>query len=94
MYKYEEMIRLELSQHPETRDNDRLLTMRIWQDFYGINPWSPVSEVMQNEKLPSPESLGRVRRKIQERDESLRGTRKRESERMEQQKRVLDYVAL
>lgn len=94
MKKYEDMIFLELKQHPETRNSDRLLALRIWQDFYGVSSWTPVSEVMLNENLPSVESLGRVRRKIQEKDESLRGTRRKEKDRMDQQKKVLDYVAL
>lgn len=94
MRKYEDMVRLELENRPETRDNDNRLTLYIWRDFYGVGLYEPVSEVLLNDKLPSIESIGRVRRRIQEKDETLRGTRKRESERMTQQKDILDYVGI
>lgn len=91
LINYEDMIIAELKTFPETRDSDRLLTMRIWHDFYGINEWDPVADVMKNDKLPSIESLGRVRRKIQARDESLRGTRRKEKIRMDAQADYIEY---
>lgn len=85
----EEQVREVLKRDPKARDNDRVLTLDVWVNIYGVNPWSPVAEVMRNKDLPSQESLGRVRRKIQQTDESLRGTKYKEKIRMDAQ---VDYI--
>ena len=90
--KLEEKVRVMLKAKPATRDSDRLLTYCIWHDFYGINSWDPVKDVLLNEKLPSQESIGRIRRKLQEQDETLRGTKARADIRYEAQRDYLDYV--
>lgn len=85
----EEQVREVLKKDPKARADDRVLTLDVWCNIYRINPWSPVCEVMRNKNLPSQESLGRVRRKIQQTDESLRGSKHKESIRMEAQ---IDYI--
>lgn len=88
----EEQVKAVLIKDPKARDDDRILTLDVWCNVYKINPWSPVSEVMRNKNLPSQESLGRVRRKVQQHDESLRGSQKKEQIRMDAQVDYLTYV--
>ena len=90
----EAMIRPVLEQKLETRDSDKELALTIWNTYYGVNPWAPVCEVMRDECIPSIESIGRCRRKIQEKDESLRGTKHKEKIRMERQKSFIEYALL
>ena len=85
----EPKVKAVLVRYPRTRDDDRELTLQVWQTYYGINPWMPVCEAMRNSKLPSQESLGRIRRKLQETDETLRGSKRKESVRLKAQ---LDYI--
>lgn len=86
----EQMVRMVLGVRPETRDSDKELALIIWNEFYGINPWAPVCEVLRNESIPSIESIGRVRRKVQEKNECLRG--KRDRERIEAQRDFIEYA--
>lgn len=90
--KLEDIVRAILIRYPETRDDDRVLTLSVWTDVYGVNPWSPVSEIMRDKKLPSQESIGRVRRRIQQTDETLRGTKKKEAIRMDAQLDFIEYA--
>lgn len=89
----EEMVRAILKDNPKARDDDRVLTLEVWCKVFGVNPWSPVSEVMRNKDLPSQESIGRVRRKIQEKDLSLRGSKKKEAVRMAAQEDFIAYAS-
>lgn len=88
----EDMVREVLKKDPVARDDDRILTLDVWVNIFKINPWSPVAEVMRNKDLPSQESIGRVRRKIQQKDESLRGSKQKEKIRLEAQKDYLEYA--
>lgn len=81
-----------LEVNPKTRDDDRLLTLEVWTNFYRVNPYAPVSEIMKNKHLPSQESVGRARRKLQELDESLRGSKHKEKIRVERQVEFLQYA--
>ena len=88
----EAMTRRILTKRPETRDSDKELALVLWNTYYGINPWAPVCEVLRNECIPSIESIGRCRRKIQEKDESLRGSKRKEKIRMKQQEIFIEYA--
>ena len=88
----ESKVREILEECPRARDDDRELTLRVWVRFYKINPYAPVIEVMRNRNLPSQESLGRVRRKLQMGDETLRGSRHKEKIRFNAQKDYLEYA--
>ena len=88
----EEMVRETLKRDPKSRDDDRILTLDIWVNVFKVNPWSPIAEVMRNKELPSQESLGRVRRRIQQTDESLRGTKHKEKIRLNAQADYMDYA--
>ena len=85
----EDMVREVLKKDPKARDDDRILTLDVWCNVFKVNPWSPICEVMRNKDLPSQESLGRVRRKIQQTEEHLRGSKAKEQVRMDAQ---LDYI--
>lgn len=87
----EEMVREVLKKDPKARDDDRILTLDVWVNVFKVNPWSPVAEVMRNKDLPSQESLGRVRRKIQQTEEHLRGSKAKEQVRMDAQVDYIEY---
>ena len=72
----ESKIRPILSKYPWTRDSDKELALILWRDFYGVAPWTPIEDVLRNDKLPSIETIGRVRRKIQEREPGMRGLKR------------------
>ena len=88
----EDMVRAVLKNNHAARDDDRILTLAVWVGVFGISPWAPVSEVMSNKNLPSQESLGRIRRKIQQTDESLRGSKAKEAVRMSAQADYIEYA--
>lgn len=88
----EEMVRETLKRDPKARDDDRILTLDIWVNVFKVNPYAPVKDVMRNKGLPSQESLGRVRRRIQQVDESLRGTKYKEKIRLNAQADYMDYA--
>lgn len=90
----EAMVRPILERKPETRDSDKELAITVWNTYYGINPYAPVCEVLRNDCIPSIESIGRCRRKIQETDESLRGSKRKEKIRMAEQERFIEYALL
>lgn len=92
LYKLEDMVRYELSNKPRTRDDDRYLTLQIYVDYYNINPYAPYADVMTNTKLPSQESIGRCRRKLQETEIALRGSKRKEAIRMAEQVTFIEYA--
>lgn len=87
----EEQVRAVLKRDSKARDDDRILTLDVWCNIYGVNPWSPVCDVMRNKELPSQESLGRVRRKIQQTEEHLRGSKYKEKIRIDAQEDYIEY---
>ena len=92
LYKLEDMVREILEQNERARDDDRELTLRVHMDYYDISPYAPYCEVMWNDKIPSQESIGRCRRKIQETEFELRGSKRKEEIRMEEQGVYIDYA--
>lgn len=92
LYKLEDMVREILEENERARDDDRELTLRVHVRYYGINPYAPYCDVMWNDKIPSQESIGRCRRKIQETDLDLRGSKRKEKIRMEEQEVYIDYA--
>ena len=64
---------------PETRDNDRLLILKVWavQNPYLRDPqfnFISFSWGFIKDEYADPESIRRTRQKLQEQDESLRGS--------------------
>ena len=59
---------------------------------FDVNPYAPIKEVMRDKTLPSQETIGRARRKIQEKEEELRGSKKKEKIRLERQEEFINYA--
>lgn len=92
LFTLEQMITPILQAMPETRDSDKELALQVWTKFYGVNPWAPIDEVLRNDCIPSIESIGRVRRKVQAECEGLRGSRAKEKTRLEAQADFIEYA--
>lgn len=89
------IVKEELERHPETRDNDALLYLNICEKMHPGVTDKPIWEVMKNRKalgIPLFETVGRARRKIQEKNEDLRGSDKATDARFENWKAVREYV--
>lgn len=67
----EEQVRYVLEHHPETRDNDGLLLVTVWELFYNLHNYiSPICSgalavFMDKPHVPSSETITRRRREIQ-----------------------------
>ena len=62
-----------LTDHPETRDDDRKLLVKIWaKETQSIDVGGLFKEILDG-KLSHSESICRMRRKLQERHPALRG---------------------
>ena len=81
----------ELENNPNTRGSDKMLTVAVYMDFYNMTGTTPYVDVMLS-KVPSYESIGRARRKIQETREDLRGEERIERERLRNQEVYIDYA--
>lgn len=79
-----------LRRYPATRSDDRFLIRVLYQQFYGVHYYDSFGSVIMNAKLPSFESIRRCRQKLQEHDESLRGTKETEAARLAKQE---EYIA-
>ena len=88
----EAMVREALKTNLKARDDDRELTLHVWIHHFDVNPWSPVNKIMRDPHLPSQESLGRIRRKLQQQDESLRGSKRKEQVRLDAQADFIEYA--
>ena len=87
----EQKVLWELENNPSTRDSDRMLTVAVYMDFYNMTGTTPYIDVMLS-RVPSYESIGRARRKIQETREDLRGKDRIERERLKNQETYIDYA--
>lgn len=92
LYRLEDMVREVLTENKRARDDDRELTLNVHMKFYNINPYACYCHVMRNADIPSQESIGRCRRKIQETDETLRGSKAKEKIRLAEQEMYIDYA--
>tara|TARA_Y100000593_G_C4036612_1_gene203100 strand:+ start:196 stop:495 length:300 start_codon:yes stop_codon:yes gene_type:complete len=70
-------VEIMLMQHKRLRDNDDMLMANIWYHHIGpsIKEMTAMKllEWVANKNVPSYESVSRARRKLQEKDPSLRG---------------------
>lgn len=87
----EQKVLWELENNPSTRGSDRMLTVAVYMDFYNMTGTTPYIDVMLS-RVPSYESIGRARRKIQETREDLRGKDRIERERLANQEAYIDYA--
>lgn len=73
--KVKDMVIFELENRPETRDSDRLLIVKIYEDFFGIKN-EPFFDVLMRDDLPNLESIRRCRAKAQEVRPDLKASEK------------------
>lgn len=79
MKDYHSKVKQILEAYPATRDDDMLLYGVFLANHSSVSPTETfyyVCQTAQARGLPSYESISRARRKIQEQEPSLRGTRR------------------
>ena len=84
-----------LQDHPETRNSDDFLYLKVCEKINVISLALPFHEVLlcrKKYKLPPFESVRRTRQKLQKKYPELAGNRKVEEERAENEKIVKSYV--
>jgi len=62
-----------LLDYPEARDDDRLLLSLIWKEETISSTSISFLEDLRTGKITTPETITRIRRKLQEKNEYLRG---------------------
>jgi len=101
--KLNEIVRTLLKENPILRDDDKKLCSRIWVNQYGGKQNAQdvsmyaflVNWTMDKSPLYSQESIGRCRRRLQEKDATLRGLKwKSRHEHQEEVKKKLGYKNL
>jgi len=86
-----ETVKAILKVFPETRNSDRKLIVRIY-DQMGINTDRPFKEIVENTDAPSFETIRRTRQKIQAEDETLQATGKIRDARCEREMDFIGYA--
>lgn len=71
--KVKDMVVFELENRPETRDSDRVLIQKVYEDFFGIKD-EPFFDVLMRDDVPNFESIRRCRAKAQEVRPDLRAS--------------------
>lgn len=87
-----QMVENILKQYPGTRDDDRELIQTLYGKYYGVDFYKPWGAVIKDRNLPSFESIRRARQRVQEMDESLRGSKASEDARLAKQEEYLEYA--
>jgi hypothetical protein len=90
LIKVQDSVKFLLEAYPKLRDNDvRLVASYYYNNIANINQMSAIEllEVMVNGNLPSPDTITRARRKIQEKHPELRGVKYEEKQKFEKQVR-------
>jgi len=74
--KLKQEIKRILWEQPKTRDNDRLLTITIWQtEFKEVYGWQFFQAFRDPKNLTSQDTITRMRRLLQQQNPELRGAR-------------------
>lgn len=92
MNNYYSTIKQILIENPASRDDDMLLYGAFLAKFLIVSPTETFYEVCSTakiRKMPSYESISRVRRKVQEKEPLLQG--KRRKQRMEEEEKYHEY---
>ncbi len=88
-----EMVKDILTRFPETRNKDSYLHCRLLETYYGSGyVYQPYIITLQDESLPSIESVGRARRKCQELYPELRADDNTQAARELKEEEYEDYV--
>lgn len=76
----------------KAREDDMFLAMILYKHFYGKHDMNTVMFDHKKQGVPSVESIGRARRKIQAKMPELRAGDKVERARYEEQKTYIEYA--
>lgn len=90
LIKVQDSVKNLLEAYPKLRDNDvRLVASYYYNNISNINQMSAINllEVMVNGNLPSPDTITRARRKLQEKHPELRGVNYVDRQKLEKQVR-------
>ena len=90
MKDYYNKVKKILQDYPDTRDDDMILYGTIIAQNTAVSHYTRLLEALHNHKeynLPSYESVTRARRKVQEKEESLRGHRYDKRKQLEEEYR-------
>lgn len=80
-----------LQLHPETRDSDRELILRVYHE-YGVGSSDPFAYVIGRKDLPPFESIRRARQKLQAEIPELRASDKVDAMRTVEQEEYREYA--
>jgi hypothetical protein len=87
-----------LKRHPEARECDKILWSIYLANNHdlirvlGMDSFRKLQEVLRNPKVPSVETLGRLRRRFQERGQYLAKDPKRKKHQAKRVKEALAYI--
>lgn len=73
---YENLVKFYLEKYPETRDDYKLLLVKIWKDQYATFNCDSIEDFLMkiaSGDLKNADSISRARRRVQEEYPSLRG---------------------
>lgn len=70
--KTAEMVLFELENRPETRSSDKLLMVKIYEDYFGVTKDDLFVDVLFRDDLPNFKTICRCRARIQAEMPSLR----------------------
>lgn len=90
LIKVQEQVQILLETYPKLRDNDvRLVASYYYNNISNINQISAIDflQIMVNGNLPSPDTITRARRKLQEKYPELRGVNYVDRQKLEKQVR-------
>lgn len=88
---YENLVIEIMYDHPETRDSDRILYLKVLE-YMGFNTLVTLDHFLTSNSYPNFESIGRMRRRIQEKNPDLRATGVVQEGRKEMEEEFLQYV--
>lgn len=81
-----------LKHYPQARDDDRLLLIQVWSKESNADKVSDFFNELREGRISLPDTLTRIRRKLQEEHEELRG--EKWQSRHSQQKQVCQQLNL
>lgn len=87
-----ESVFLTLKRYPETRNDDRLLVLRVYEDCFGASGADSFESVLFAPDLPGFETIRRTRQKIQAERPELRADKYVEALRAERETEFREFA--
>jgi hypothetical protein len=88
----QEMVFITLKTDPATRNSDRLLTLRIYGNYFDVSGATPFEDVILDADLPAFETIRRARQKIQANFPELKADADVETARMLLEEEFREYA--